>query len=66
VNAFHRNFVNEVKRCDEMERKLRFFEEQVLKEKGLNRILNSVSLENAASNSASINIDELEVSFYKV
>lgn len=62
VNAFHRNFVNEVKRCDEMERKLRFFEEQVLKEKGLNRILNSVSLENAASNSASINIDELEVS----
>jgi V-type H+-transporting ATPase subunit a len=62
VNAFHRNFVNEVKRCDEMERKLRFFEEQVIKEKGLNRILNSVSLENAASNSASININELEVS----
>jgi hypothetical protein len=54
--------VNEVKRCDEMERKLRFFEEQVIKEKGLNRILNSVSLENAASNSASININELEVS----
>eukprot|EP00026_Physarum_polycephalum_P003009 Phypoly_transcript_03018.p1 GENE.Phypoly_transcript_03018~~Phypoly_transcript_03018.p1 ORF type:complete len:832 (+),score=146.02 Phypoly_transcript_03018:33-2498(+) len=63
VNAFHRNFVNEVKRCDEMERKLRFFEEQVLKEKGLNRILNSVSLENAASNSANINIDELEGRF---
>lgn len=63
VNAFHRNFVNEVKRCDEMERKLRFFEEQVVKEKGLSRILNSVSLENAGSNSASINIDELEVCF---
>lgn len=44
-----------------MERRLRFFEEQVLKEKGLARILNSVSIENAASNSASINVDELEV-----
>jgi len=33
VNAFSRNFVNEVKRCDEMERKVRFFEEQVKKEK---------------------------------
>lgn len=63
VNAFHRNFVNEVKRCDEMERKLRFFEEQVVKEKGLRKILNSVSMENAASNSANINVDELETRF---
>jgi len=31
VNAFQRNFVNEVKRADEMERKLRFFEEQLKK-----------------------------------
>jgi len=31
VNAFQRNFVNEVKRADEMERKLRFFEEQLRK-----------------------------------
>lgn len=54
--------MNEVKRCDEMERKLRFFEEQVLKEKGLKKILNSVSMETAASNSANINVDELEVS----
>lgn len=44
-----------------MERKLRFFEEQVLKERGLNKILNAVSIENAASNSASISVDELEV-----
>ncbi len=29
VNAFQRNFVNEVKRADEMERKLRFFESQI-------------------------------------
>jgi len=33
VNAFQRNFVNEVKRCDEMERRIKFFEEQVNKEK---------------------------------
>jgi len=31
VNAFQRNFVNEVKRADEMERKLRYFEEQLRK-----------------------------------
>ena len=29
VTAFQRNFVSEMKRCDEMERHLRFFEEQV-------------------------------------
>jgi V-type H+-transporting ATPase subunit a len=63
VNAFHRNFVNDVKRCDEMERKVRFFEDQVVKEKGLNKILNSISIENASSNSASLNVDELEVRF---
>ena len=32
VNAFQRNFVNEVKRCDEMERKLRYLREQIHKE----------------------------------
>eukprot|EP00161_Ancyromonas_sigmoides_P021363 TRINITY_DN6321_c0_g1_i1.p1 TRINITY_DN6321_c0_g1~~TRINITY_DN6321_c0_g1_i1.p1 ORF type:complete len:938 (-),score=485.54 TRINITY_DN6321_c0_g1_i1:68-2812(-) len=29
TSAFHRTFVSEVKRCDELERKLRFFEEHV-------------------------------------
>lgn len=29
VNSFQRSFVSEVKRCEEMERKLRFFDEQV-------------------------------------
>jgi len=33
VSAFQRNFVNEVKRCEEMERKLRFFDEQITVEK---------------------------------
>ncbi|PRP79547.1 vacuolar proton ATPase [Planoprotostelium fungivorum] len=32
VSPFQRNFVNEVKRCDEMERKLNFFGEQINKE----------------------------------
>ena len=33
VNAFQRNFVNEVKRCEEMERKLRLIEGEIRKEK---------------------------------
>jgi V-type H+-transporting ATPase subunit a len=33
VNAFQRNFTNEVRRCDEMERRLKFFEDEITAEK---------------------------------
>lgn len=33
MNAFQRKFVNEVRRCDEMERKLRYIEAEVKKDK---------------------------------
>jgi len=63
VNAFQRNFVNEVKRCDEMERKLRFFEEQVSKEKGLARVLSSISVGLNSSTSRALSMDEMETRF---
>lgn len=33
MNAFQRKFVNEVRRCEEMERKLRYLETEIAKDK---------------------------------
>lgn len=45
LSAFQRKFVAEVKRCDEMERKLRYMEGEVKKEKVL--ILDAVEIPKA-------------------
>eukprot|EP00727_Mastigamoeba_balamuthi_P006987 m51a1_g2909 putative vacuolar proton atpase 100-kda subunit (818) ;mRNA; r:492493-495865 len=39
VNAFQRNFVNEIRRCDELERKLRYIHDQIMKEQAANPAL---------------------------
>jgi len=75
MSAFQRHFVNDVKRLDEMQRKLRYFEEQVTKEKremmkefrenpavdveGLPAPLKKLE-ENAEETKPAVNIDELE------
>lgn len=71
VNAFQRNFVNEVKRCDEMDRKLSFFAEQVDKE--LNDIIREKNGSEAdiqkfyfthgPSSDKHLRMDELETQF---
>eukprot|EP01116_Phalansterium_solitarium_P012250 TRINITY_DN2836_c0_g1_i2.p1 TRINITY_DN2836_c0_g1~~TRINITY_DN2836_c0_g1_i2.p1 ORF type:complete len:827 (-),score=364.90 TRINITY_DN2836_c0_g1_i2:293-2773(-) len=68
VSAFQRNFVNEVKRCDAMEVKVRFFEEQVQKEireleesgKDVSRLLES---EDHDVIERKLNMDEMESTF---
>ncbi|KAM9979818.1 hypothetical protein ACTFIZ_006051 [Dictyostelium cf. discoideum] len=60
VNLFQRNFVNEVKRCDDMEKKLKFFEDQVKKEPKLQKLLPDNMLSVADDDSQ---MDELEGRF---
>ncbi|GAM28112.1 hypothetical protein SAMD00019534_112880 [Acytostelium subglobosum LB1] len=61
LNIFQRYFVNEVKRCDEMERKLKYFEEQILKDKRLARMYAS-STSNPLTEEQ-LQMDELEARF---
>ena len=60
VNAFQRKFVNEVRRCDEMERKLRFIEKEVKKEDHI-KIAYSVADPKQVPQAREMN--ELEVSY---
>jgi V-type H+-transporting ATPase subunit a len=64
VNAIQRNFVAEVKRCDEMERKLRFFEDQIEKQNFAEEELEHLQLGLGISSSKKTlvpEMDELEV-----
>lgn len=61
VNAFQRKFVSEVRRCDEMERKLRYIEGELLKDK--------VQIPESTVNALAPNpreIIDLEVSIFKL
>eukprot|EP01103_Thecamoeba_quadrilineata_P014506 TRINITY_DN4341_c0_g2_i1.p1 TRINITY_DN4341_c0_g2~~TRINITY_DN4341_c0_g2_i1.p1 ORF type:complete len:843 (-),score=156.46 TRINITY_DN4341_c0_g2_i1:67-2544(-) len=64
VSAFQRTFVNEVKRYDEMLRKVRYFEEQVRKADITDDVLSGIQIEAFdASLSSKVMIDELESKF---
>jgi V-type H+-transporting ATPase subunit a len=66
VNAIQRNFVAEVKRCDEMERKLRFFEDQIEKQNFAEEELEHLQLGLGISSSKKTlvpEMDELEARF---
>jgi V-type H+-transporting ATPase subunit a len=64
VNAFSRNFVAEVKRFDEMERKVRYFQEQIDKAKDDLPTLLGVYIEPVPADvPGRIIIDDLEAKF---
>lgn len=58
VNAFNRLFVNDVKRCDELERKLRFFSDQVDKAKE-----SGILKEEDVKEASTMDLDQLELYF---
>jgi hypothetical protein len=59
ANQFQRNFVNEIKRTDELERKLRFFQQQVQAE---NIVAPQILAPDAQLPAASeLKLEELEV-----
>ncbi|EGG15070.1 vacuolar proton ATPase [Cavenderia fasciculata] len=64
VNAFQRYFVNEVKRCDEMERKLKYFEDQIKKEPKIYKKLEQLQQEPTdVPAEEALQMDELETRF---
>eukprot|EP01101_Sappina_pedata_P012581 TRINITY_DN86_c0_g1_i1.p1 TRINITY_DN86_c0_g1~~TRINITY_DN86_c0_g1_i1.p1 ORF type:complete len:883 (-),score=426.82 TRINITY_DN86_c0_g1_i1:141-2546(-) len=64
VNAFQRTFVADVKRYDEMERKVRYFHDQIVKANINTDTLSSVAIEAAdLTQSSKVIADELEQKF---
>lgn len=69
VSAFQRNFVNEVKRCNEMQRKLRYFQEMIgrlpMNEDG--RIIGLLPISEDDETTTKVNsMDDLEVKFEEI
>ena len=62
VNAFQRTFVKEVRRCEEMERKLRFFSKQIIKT-GIDLDPLNADEEAAVRAPTGNEMDELEIRF---
>lgn len=58
VNAFQRNFVNDVKRCDEMDRRLRFLVDQLRKEEDYIDLIREGEMAMGAA--AALSLDQLE------
>ncbi len=60
VTSFQRHFVGDVKRCDEMERKIRFLQEQLDKEAAVDSGAVVVGIPPIAQGAPSITLDQLE------
>ena len=63
MNAFQRNFVNEIKRCDELERKLNFFEDELSDLDGCADGEKKAIRLNHKINDRHLKLDDLEVHF---
>ncbi len=61
VNLFQRNFVNEVKRADEMERKIKFFEDEIAKQNFEEEVQDHRLEVGSSSRSEQLPMDDLEV-----
>lgn len=59
VTSFQRHFVGDVKRCDEMERKIRFLQEQLDKEAEIDKAV-VAGVPPIAQGAPSITLDQLE------
>eukprot|EP01125_Pyxidicula_operculata_P007322 TRINITY_DN2492_c0_g1_i3.p1 TRINITY_DN2492_c0_g1~~TRINITY_DN2492_c0_g1_i3.p1 ORF type:complete len:866 (-),score=210.00 TRINITY_DN2492_c0_g1_i3:33-2630(-) len=66
VNSFQRNFVSQVKRADEMQRKLRYLENQIVKvneEALVDGLKEQIKIEESKDDEQKVHMDELEAKF---